>query len=194
MVAGIASSLFHELGHCIFYWLQGIPSAFSLMKEFPLKDLTAQQFAIGSAGGPLFSLLLLTSSYGLQQRYKHHQPTGAILSSFVLANSFYCILRSLIALRKGSGEELERAASLASTNYVTVVGILLGTMTVVMYLWIKNNAIGVSIKNTLYVIGLFFLFVLTLLTVESFDRKVIWRKFPTIQIDEGTRYNEHFTS
>jgi len=55
-LAGIVTALFHEFGHCVFHWLQGIPAAMSLVKEYPLRDITAHEYAIGSVGGPLAGL------------------------------------------------------------------------------------------------------------------------------------------
>jgi len=50
-LAGIVSVLFHELGHCLFYWLQGVPAAMSFVKEFPLRDITASEYAVVVDGG-----------------------------------------------------------------------------------------------------------------------------------------------
>jgi hypothetical protein len=60
MIGGIISTLLHELGHCVFYWIQGIPAAMSPTKELPLKDITATQHAIGCAG-ETFANKLVTS-------------------------------------------------------------------------------------------------------------------------------------
>ena len=62
IVMGIISTSLHELGHCVFYWMQGIPASMSLVMEFPLVDITASQYGVGSAGGPLVNILLIVGA------------------------------------------------------------------------------------------------------------------------------------
>jgi hypothetical protein len=70
IITGIASTSLHELGHCVFYWMQGIPAGMSLVMEFPLVDITTKQYAIGSAGGPLINILLIVGAYFLVRNQK----------------------------------------------------------------------------------------------------------------------------
>jgi len=59
LIGVILSGPFHEFGHCVFYWAQGISAAMSLTKEFPLHDISVNQYALGSFGGIFFSWLAM---------------------------------------------------------------------------------------------------------------------------------------
>ena len=59
-----------ELGHCVFYWMQGIPASMSLVMEFPLVDITASQYGVGSMGGPLVNILLIVGAYYMVRKYE----------------------------------------------------------------------------------------------------------------------------
>ena len=191
LLAGILSILLHELGHCIFYWIQGIPAAMSLVKEYPLQDISATQYAIGSTGGPLSNILQIAVAYGLHERYKESWRARRWFSAFILANTFYFILRSLEALLKGKGGELESVASLIGVNYLYVVG-LFGLLTITfLSLWISRNRIRISLKNGGFFLGLFFSYVFALSVIHALDRMILWHRFPTIQIDDGREYNSH---
>ena len=94
IIIGIVSTLFHELGHCIFYWIQGIPASMSLVMEFPLIDITAKQYGIGSIGGPLASILLFIVGYYFVRKYDKKSKKWNICSAIILSNSFYLIFRT----------------------------------------------------------------------------------------------------
>ena len=191
LLAGVLSTLLHELGHCICYWIQGIPAAMSLVKEYPLQDITATQYGIGSAGGPLANILQIVVAYWLHQRYRERRRVRSFLSALIFANTFYFILRSLEAVLKRKGGELESAANLVGLNYLYVVG-LFGILTVtILYLWVSRNGIRITLKNGAFFLGLLFAYVFTLTAVHSFDRTFFWHRFPTVQIDDGRVYNQH---
>lgn len=191
LLVGMVSVLLHELGHCIFYWMQGIPAAMSLVKEFPLQDITATQYGIGSAGGPLSNTLQMIIAYWLHQKYKDNLKLRRLLSALIFANAFYFILRSLEAVLKNEGGELESAAQLMGLNYFYVVGLFAALTIVILYLWTVENQVQRSLKNGVFFLGLFFGFVFVLSIVHSLDRTLFWHLFPTIQIDDGRLYNEH---
>ena len=71
LAGSIVSTIFHELGHCIAYWVQGVPASLSLTKEFPLRNITAQEFAIGSAGGPAMTVVVTIVTFWLYARAKN---------------------------------------------------------------------------------------------------------------------------
>lgn len=190
IVAAILSTLLHELSHCIFYWLQGIPAGMSLVKEYPLVDITARQYAIGAAGGPLANIVLIILAYLLSLKHKKKTVMWNILSAVIIANAFYFILRSLLAVLKGDGGEIENAANLFGLNYLYVVA-LFGILTVtVLLLWLRKFEIRKSLRNAGYFSLLFIIYLITLSAVQAFDRSVFWPKFPTIRIDDGRLYND----
>jgi len=191
MIASIISILLHELGHCIFYWLQGIPAAMSLTKEFPLKDITVTQHAIGCAGGPLANIFQIVIAYWLYQRDKVNPRIKKFLAALILANAFYFIVISLSVLLKRSGGELEDAANLVGLSYLYVVGLFAILTCTILYLWVTRNGIKTSVKNGACFLVLLIAYFAMLIGLWSIDSELFWHKFPTIQIDDGRLYNEH---
>ncbi len=188
--AGIVSTLLHEFGHCLFYWLQGVPAAMSLVKEFPLRDLTAAEYAVGSAGGPLANVVLVGVAIWLYKRHANSSRLRTVLSAFILANVFYFILRGLIALLKGRGGELGDVAGLVGLGFGSVV-ILYGAISVgVLYYWMKLGGIRLSFRTAGSFVALLVGYVFVMVGMESIDSRLFWNKFPTIRIDDGRTYNE----
>lgn len=190
VAAGIVSTLLHELGHCVFYWLQGIPAGMSLVKEYPLIDITAHQYGIGSAGGPLINIILILLSCLLLLRYKKRTKAWNLLSAFVLANAFYFIIRSLEALLKGEGGEIQSAAELVRLNYFFVVALFSIITLTVLILWICKFEIRMSIRNAGYFLLLFITFVTVISVIHAIDSNLFWQRFPAIKIDDGRVYNQ----
>ncbi|HUU27113.1 MAG TPA: hypothetical protein VM123_04805 [archaeon] len=191
LIAGILSTLLHELGHCIFYWIQGIPAAMSLVKEYPLVDIIpANQYAIGSAGGPLVNIVLIIVSYIMIRKYEKHSRAWNYLSALILANSFYVIVRSLIALQHGEGEELEYAANLIGLNYLHVIGLFFLITIVILALWTNRFRIKASVKNGLSFVVFLIAYFLVLGLMQVVDQSLFWNKFSTIQIDDGRVYHQ----
>lgn len=190
VAAGILSTLLHEFGHCVFYWIQGIPAAMSLVKEYPLIDITAHQYGIGSAGGPLVNIILIILSFLLVRKYKKRTPTWNFLSALIFANAFYFMLRSLEALLKGEGGEIESAANLVGLNYFFIVALFFFITLTILTLWILKFGVRISIRNGGYFLLLFIAFVASILVVHSIDRNLFWQRFPAIQIDDGRIYNK----
>ena len=91
----------------LFYWAQGIPARISLVKEFPLVDITERQYGIGSAGGPLVSLLLFTGSWYFVRRYEKKTLRWSVFSAMMVSNSYYLIFRIILGYTKGDGGEIE---------------------------------------------------------------------------------------
>jgi len=192
LIAALISTLLHEFGHCLFYWIQGIPAAMSFTKEFPLRDITARQYGIGSFGGPLLNIIQIVFAYWFFVRYKDNYKLRMISSAFIIANAFYFILRSLLAVLKGEGGgELGDAAKLFGVNYLWVVGLFFIITVIFLYLWIKRGGIKLSIKKGLYFFAMFIVYFIFLVILTTIDRPLFWDKFQPINIDDGRIYNEH---
>lgn len=190
IAAGVISTLIHELGHCIFYWFQGIPAAMSLVKEYPLVDITATQYAIGSVGGPLANIALIIISYLVIRKYEKHTRVWNYLSALIIANSFYFVFRGLLALLKRSGGELQDAASLIGLNYLFIVGLFFIIAITILALWINRFSIRISATNGFSFVLFFIAYFIVLIIMQVADESLFWHKFPTIQIDDGRLYNQ----
>ncbi|MFC1539036.1 hypothetical protein ACFL6H_06415 [Candidatus Latescibacterota bacterium] len=186
----ILTTFLHEFGHCLFYWLQGIPAGLSLVKEYPLVDITVRQYGIGSAGGPLANIISIILSFILVLRYKKKTLSWSILSSFILANAFYFIMRSLLAFLHGEGGEIEYAANLIGLNYLHAVVLFFSITIIILTLWIRKFEIRISIRNGGYFLLLFIVYFSTIVIAQTIDRSLFWHRFPTIRIGDEQLYNE----
>jgi hypothetical protein len=191
IVAAIVSTLLHELGHCVFYWAQGVPAAMSVTKEYPLTDITASQYAIGSAGGPLFSIAAVVLAVSLYRRRREAGPLKGFLSALILTGAFYFILRSLIALLKGRGGELDSAASLLGLDYRAAIVVFVAVIAVSFYLWIRAGGPRFSLKHAGYFVVLLIGYVIFVVALQSIDQSLFWAKFPSVEIGDGRVYNAH---
>jgi hypothetical protein len=188
-VAGIVSAVFHEFGHCVFYWLQGIPAGMSLVKEYPLRDITAGEYAIGCVGGPLASLVLLTASLWLLARPAHGPRGKDVLSALVLANVFYFVLRGLISVLKRWGGELGDIAGLVGLDYRAVVVLYSVIVVCAIFHYVKATGVRVNLSTAGSFVALLVGYVFVMVAVESVDSSLLWKRFPAIQIDDGRTYN-----
>jgi len=191
ILAGIVTALFHEFGHCVFYWLQGIPAAMSLVKEYPLRDITAHEYAIGSVGGPLASLLALTVAAWLLGRPATGQRAKPALSALVLASVFYFVLRGLIAVLKRRGGELEDVAGLVGLDYRAMVVLYAIIVVWALCYYVKVAGVRVGLFTTGAFLALFAGYVFVMVSVETLDASSFWKRFPAIRIDDGRTYNQH---
>jgi len=189
-LAAVISILIHELGHCLFYWIQGIPAAFSLTKEYPLQDITVQNYRIGSLGGPVTNFIQIIVVLILIRRYRRNRKINMVLVSFLLVNIYYFIFRSLIAILKRDGGELEDAANLFGLNYWMFIIAFLTVTVVVLYILIKWDSFRINISNILRFIGLFIAFVVIVVMLETVDKKLFWAKYPKIEIEDGRIYHD----
>lgn len=192
IIASILSVLLHELGHCIFYWIQGIPAAMSLTKEYPLVDIIpVTQYAIGSVGGPLANIVLIIVSYLMVRKYEKHSRPWNYLSAMIIANCSYFIVISLITLLKRSdGGELEYAANLIGLNFYYVLGLFILITIVILALWKNRFNIKASVKNCLSFLVLVVTFLVVVVLMQVVDQSLFWNKFSSIQIDDGTVYHQ----
>ncbi len=188
-LAAVVSTLLHELGHCVFYWIQGVPAGMSLTKEFPLRDITATQYAVGSVGGPLASLGLLVVATALFRKYSAIEKLRDVFSALILANLYYVVLRSLIALLKGEGGELDSIAGLVGLDFRAVVVLFIIVSAICVYLWIRAGGPRLNVRNSATFFLLLIFYVFLVVGLESIDSALFWRRFPTIEIDDGRTYN-----
>jgi hypothetical protein len=188
--ATVISILIHEIGHCIFYWIQGIPASLSLTKEYPLQDITVQNYRIGSLGGPVTNFIQIIIVLILIRKYHSNRILNMVLVSFLLVNIYYFIFRSLIAILKRDGGELEDAANLFGLNYWMFIVLFLTVTVIIMYIWIKWDSIRINFTNVFRFIGLLIAFVVIVVMLETVDKKLFWAKFPKIEIDDGRVYHD----
>ncbi len=191
IIIGIVSTLLHELGHCIFYWIQGIPASMSLVMEFPLINITAKQYGIGSIGGPLVNILLFIGGYYFAIKYDKKSNKWNICSAIIIANSFYLIFRIIIGLAKNNGGEIESIMNLIGLNFYTAAVLFLLLSFTILILWARKFKIKYSLGNFSYYIFLFILYLITILCMEAIDTKYFWEKYPTIEIEDVRIHNPH---
>ena len=191
LLLALFSALLHELGHCIFYWVQGIPAGMSLVKEYPLRDITDLEYAVGSAGGPLSNVVQVSIGLIWVQRSRLNSRSGRWGLAFVLANVCYFIVRSGIALLSGEGGELTDAASLVGLSYQGAI-VLFILISVGALVWTMRAArLRITWRRAFQFPGVVILYFIFLVVVQTFDRAVFWDHFPTIEIGEGRLYNQH---
>ena len=187
--AGIASMLAHELGHCLFYWMQGVPAGMSLMKEFPLRNVTASEYALGSAGGPFTNIVLITVSLWLYKRHLNNPTFRMIFSSFIVGNVCYFVLRGLIALLKKRGGELTDIAGMLGLGYGPIVFVYGAISVAALSYWMRLGGIKWSFRRASAFLALLAGYVLVMVGIETIDSRLFWSRFPTIEIDDGRSYN-----
>ncbi|UCD19690.1 MAG: hypothetical protein JSU64_00705 [candidate division WOR-3 bacterium] len=190
VIVGILSTLLHEFGHCAFYWLQGIHAGMSLTKEFPLRDITSHQYAVGSAGGPIINIILILVASFLVSRYRKKTITWTIFSAVIVTNVFYLVVRSFLALLKRRGGELGSAGNLIGLEYFVVAILFLLIAVAALLFWMRRFTIRSSLRNGAYGLLLFIIYFASLLVIQSIDSKLFWHRFPSVQIDDGRVYNE----
>ncbi|MFC1650042.1 hypothetical protein ACFL2X_00580 [Candidatus Latescibacterota bacterium] len=190
VAATIVSTLLHEFGHCLFYWIQGIPAGMSMVKEYPLIDITAHQYGVGSAGGAIANIIAIILSLIFVMKYKKRTREWMLLSAFIIGNAFYFIMRTLLAFLHGEGGELESAAQLVGLNYLYALVLFFSITVIILTIWVMKFDIKLSIRNAGYFFLLFILYFSTIVVAQTIDRTLFWHKFPAIQIDDGRMYNE----
>lgn len=191
VLAGVVSTLLHELGHCIFYWIQGVPAGMSLVMEFPLIDITEKQYGVGSAGGPLVNILLIIVAYLLIRRRQKKSGSWNIYSAIILANSFYLIFRSFLGLAKQDGGEITSTMQLVGLNFFYAAFLFVIIAIIVLAMWIRTFKIKVSFFNLGYYILLFISYLAIILVMEAIDARYLWAQYPSITIGTDRIHNPH---
>lgn len=191
LIAGIISTSLHELGHCIFYWIQGIPASMSLVMEFPLIDISDRQYGIGSAGGPLVNILLIIGAYMLVRKQDKKSIQWNIYSALIISNSFYLIFRSILGIAKNDGGEIESTMNLFGLHFYFAAILFLILAIGMLTLWIRKFKIKTSMKNFGYYILLFISYLTVILVMEAIDTKYFWKNYPSITIGDDKIHNPH---
>lgn len=183
IIVGVVSTLLHEFGHCVFYWIQGIPASMSLVMEFPLVDITAKQYGIGSIGGPLVNILLVVGAFYFIRNQEKKSREWNIFSAVIIANSFYLIFRAFLGLVKNDGGEIESIMNLVGLNFFAAAILFLILAITILILWIRKFSIRISLGNFSYYIVLFVSYLAIIMVMEGIDTKYLWDKYPTVEIE-----------
>ncbi|MBN2414512.1 hypothetical protein JXO52_01650 [bacterium] len=191
MIIGVISTLLHEAGHCLFYRVQGIPAGMSLVMEFPLIDITAKQYGIGSFGGPLVNVLLVIFGYYFVRKYEKKSRQWTIFSAILLANAFYLIFRSILGVAKHDGGEIESMMNLVGLNFYPAAFLFLILALLILVSWIRMFKIKISLGNISYFVLLFVSYLVAIILMEAIDTNYFWKKFPTITIEDVRTHNPH---
>jgi hypothetical protein len=185
-VLGIVSGLLHEFGHVLFYWFQDIPAGMSLVMEFPLIDISARQYEIGSLGGPLMNVILIMGAFLFTKRFEVKSTLWTIFSALLVGNSFYFFFRVLLGLAKNDFGEIEYAMNIVGLNEAfAAVGFLLISI-VVLAAWVRNSNIKLSSRNLIYYFLIFICYLFLMSGIEKIDKKYLWNRYPAVEI-EGVR-------
>lgn len=184
------SILAHEFGHCILYWIQGIPALMSLTKEFPLVPvLSMTQYGIGSMGGPMANLVLLITGLSLSRHLREGTFSGLIGPVLTWANSLILFLTGLLCILKRRPGELGAIAELIGIHSMSlpIVVTVLGFMGIaVWYLLYARRSIR-RVAGA-YVASLFVMFI-QLLVVQAADVRWFWHRFGEIHLENGRIYH-----
>jgi hypothetical protein len=176
----------------MFYWAQGIACRMSLLKEFPLQDISVQQYAVGSWGGILFNWIFLMLLYVLTISFlKRGNQQALFISRALFCGQAIVLFMYVIILIKGVDKnEFVFAQSLFDLPEFSITGFSLIYTFVLFFLFIKKLKIKLTIRN----VGFAFLVLLVsfffLVILEEYDSKTNWHKYPTIKIGGEMIYNE----
>ncbi|MBU8891581.1 MAG: hypothetical protein KOO66_02295 [Bacteroidales bacterium] len=188
----ISSILFHEFGHCIFYWMQGIPCSMSWVKEFPLQDLSVTQYAIGSWGGIVFNWLLLVLLYFITiwfyKRGKH--SIVYFLKALFYGNSIVQIMYALFIIKGTDKTEFIYAQNLLNLPSFSIIIFTLVFTILMLYLFIKKMKIVVKLVHVGFAFLVLILSIFLVSIVENYDSKTNWHKYPAVKVGNEMIYNE----
>ena len=193
LVGAFISMPIHEFGHCLFYWAQGIPAGMSLMKEFPLRDISVQEYAIGSVGGILANIFFLFALFFLGLfLHPTYKKIKFIIAALFLGEGINLVLGSvLVLLRNKPMVELSYTEEwLGLPRHAFYWGALVLTI-ILTILYIRRNRINIRFKELGYFISLIIMFMLIIGITQSFDKTYFWSKYPTIKIGDKIIYNKH---
>ena len=181
----------HEFGHCLFYWVQGVPAAMSLTKEFPLRDISINQYVFGSAGGIIFTWASMIFFFLWQNHWRRQnlQAKAAVVALFlgqINIGFVYALLSLLKGESPGELRAVEKALSLPPNTFIFVT---LGLTLLLLVLFLRNFGRTIKLNDILFFLFLLFLSLVFLGVVSELD-KSFWRKFPSVRIGEQMVYNE----
>jgi len=189
---GIAAFI-HEFGHWVFYRIQGIPAAISLVKEFPLRDLSVREYAVGSWGGIIFNwiwLIVLCAMIRIS-------ASGAGRLKKLIPNSLFwgqCIVLLLYALLLFKGQDktefIYAQGLFHLPKYSIVIFNLILTAAAIIFV-MRWNRQKLKISTIVIALATGIVSVVFLSLLETYDAETNWRKYPTISVGDDMLYNEH---
>ena len=191
LIGVILSLPFHEFGHCIFYWIQGIPAAMSMTKEFPLRNISVNQYAFGSFGGILFTWLATILFFSLQNYFTRKNRKGkTIVQALFLGQSMLGFIYMLQLILKGDKGELlfiENSLHLPLNSLALFTFILALTL---LIFFLRKLRIKIGFQEIVFFFLLFLLSIISVSMIGELDKNLFWRKFPAIKIGDVKTYNE----
>ncbi len=182
----------HEFGHCLFYRVQGIPAQQSLVKEYPMHDITVTQYAIGSWGGILLNWIFITVLFFLAFYFNKRQKGTAsfITRGFFYGQSILLLIYGIFLIKGEDKTEFVFAQNLLHMPLYSIVIITLIMTGIFVYLFVSGHHIKITVpKAVLTVCTIVFLIIFTAL-LEEYDAKTNWHKYPTVKIGDMMLYNE----
>ena len=189
----VIAAFIHEFGHWVFYRIQGIPTAVSLVKEFPLRDLSVREYAVGSWGGIVFNwmwLIILCAIIRISAS-GDGRLKKLILNSLFWGQSIVLLLYVLLFFKGEDKTEFFYAQSLFHLPKYSIIifSLILTTATVVLVMRWNRQKLSISAIVTALATGIVSVVFLSLL--ETYDAKTNWHKHPTISVGDEMLYNEH---
>lgn len=191
MIGVFIGGVLHEFGHCLFYWLQGVPAAMSLTKEFPLRDISINQYVFGSTGGIIFTwgsmiFFFLWQNHLRRQNLQAKPVVAALFLGQINIGLVYTLLSLLKGESPGELRAIEKALTLPSN---TIIFLTLGLTLLLLVLFLRNFGRTIKLNDLLFFLFLLFLSLFFLGVVSELD-KSFWRKFPSVKVGEQMVYNE----
>ena len=191
MIGVILIGPFHEFGHCVFYWIQGIPASMSLTKEFPLRDITVREYALGSFGGIFFSWLALLFFFVLQDWLLRKNKKGKEKFSFLFLGQNMIGFISLLQffLKGDSPGEFRFAETQIGLPKHSLLWLTVLLSLILLILFLSRLRIRIRLKEISFFFSIFVLSLLCVGLIEELDKNLFWHKFPTIKIGDVKVYN-----
>lgn len=159
--------------------------------EFPLINITAKQYGIGSAGGPIVNILLIVGAYFFIRNSTKKSIRWTICSAIIISNSFYLIFRSLLGFAKHDGGEIESSMDLIGLPFSIAAYFFISLAFAILILWIRRFKIKISFWNIGYYLLLFVVYLGTILFLEEIDAKYFWKNYPSVEIGNDRIHNPH---
>jgi len=185
--------LIHEFGHCVFYWIQGIPAAMSLTKEFPLIDITVRQYSIGSFGGILFTWLGMIIFFLLQLYFLKNGKKGKLIISSIFFGQIMLGLIFLILFILSGFSTIQENTFAESFFHLPQNSFFILTVLLTLFfffLYIKQLNLTMRNKDFLFFLGYLFTGIVSLMLIGGIDQQFFRKGYPTIKIGNVMLYNE----
>ena len=163
----------------------------SLVMEFPLIDITARQYGIGSAGGPIVNIVLIVAAYFLVLKQEKKSVAWTIYSAIIISNSFYLIFRSILGIIKNDGGEIESSMNLIGLSFYHAAILFLVLAFTILVLWLRKFKLKKTLVNIGYYMLLFISYLVIIMVLEAIDTKYFWGNYPSVEIGNGRIHNPH---